>query len=65
MVAKRDPEGETQDTRDCRVLTAITDQEVKFEKETDTDISHTVSRDERIKELEREIRALNTSRMSV
>ena len=60
MVAKRDLEGETQDDRDCRVLTAIADQEVKFKRETDT-----ISRDERIKELEREIRALNTSRMSV
>ena len=64
MEAKWDPEGETQDSRDCRILAAIADQEVKFEKETDTDISHRV-RDERIKELEREIRDLNTSRMNV
>ena len=47
-------------TTDCRVLTAIVDHEVKFERETDT-----VSRYERIKELEQEIRALNTSRMNV
>ena len=65
MEAKWDPEGETQDTRDCRILAAIAEQEVKYEKETDTAIGHRVSRDESIKELEHEIRELNSSRMNV
>ena len=64
VVTRRDPEGESsKDDCDCRVLAAIANQEVIYERETDA--SHSVSREEKIRELEAEIRALNTSRMNV
>ena len=52
--------------KDSKILATIAEQKVKYEKETDTAISHrAVSRDKRIEELEREIRELNSSRMNV
>ena len=58
--------GEDQDMKDSKILATIAEQKVKYEKETDTAISHrAVSRDKRIEELEREIRELNSSRMNV
>ena len=63
---KWNPDREEQDVKDSKILATIAEQKVKYEKETDTAISHrAVSRDERIEELEREIRELNSSRMNV
>ena len=63
---KWNADGEEQDMKDSKILATIAEQKVKYEKETDTAISHrAVSRDEIIKELEREIRELNSSRMNV
>ena len=56
METKWNPDGEEQDVKDSKILATIAEQKVKYEKETDTAISHrAVSRDERIEELEREI----------
>ena len=66
METKWIPDGKEQDVKDSKILATIAEQKVKYEKETDTAISHrAVSRDERIKELEREIQELNSSRMNV
>ena len=66
METKWNLDGEEQDVKDSKILATITEQKVKYEKETDTAISHrAVSRDERIEELEWEIRELNSSRMNV
>ena len=66
LETKWNPAGEEQDVKDSKILATITEQKVKYEKETETAISHrAVSRDERIEELEREIRELNISRMNV
>ena len=64
MNTRRDPEGEAlEDDRDCRVLATIVNQEVPYEGERDN-VSHSVSRENKIKELEAEIRSLNTSRVN-
>ena len=56
MEAKWNLDREEQDVKDSKILATIAEQKVKYEKETDTAISHrAVSRDERIEELEREI----------
>ena len=56
METKWNPDGEEQDVKDSKILATIAEQKVKYEKETDTAISHrAVSRDERMEELEREI----------
>ena len=63
---KWNPTGEGQDVKDSKILATIAEQKVKYEKETETAISHrAVSRDERIEELEREIQDLNSSKMNV
>ena len=62
---KWNPDGEEQDVKDSKILATIAEQKVKYEKETDTAISHrAVSREEIIEELEREIQELNSSRMN-
>ena len=66
LETKWNPDGEEQDVKDSKILATIPEQKVKYEKETDTAISHrAVSRDKRIEELEREIRELNSSKMNV
>ena len=66
LETKWNPAGEEQDVKDSKILATIAEQKVKYEKETETAISHrAVSRDERIEELEREIRELNSSKMNV
>ena len=66
LETKWNPAGEEQDVKDSKILATIAEQKVKYEKETDTAICHRAfSRDERIEELEREIRELNSSRMNV
>ena len=52
------------DDRDCQVLAVIANQEVLYEGGRDVSVSHSISRENKIKELEAEIKSLNTSRMN-